>query len=293
MRLLLVHNPKAGQREHSAGKVAAALRQAGFEVDCGRHEEVHWPSVPKRFDLVLVAGGDGTVGKTACELVGRNIPLSVLPLGTANNLARTLGFVAPLDDLIARLRRGRNVPFDVGRARGPWGVQYFFEGTGSGLIANYLRQPEKVRLARHSKSAELRQHRRELVKRLRVARAVPWEMEIDGEDCSGSYLFWHALNIRSVGPALVLARGAKTDDGLFNFVALAEEKRSAVIDYVKTANDRRPFPVAPKKFRSLRLVWNGKLLHFDDRFWPHAASKSRGRAKIMLEVQAGALRIWK
>jgi len=48
----------------------------------------------KKFDLILVAGGDGTVTKVARRLVAMKseIPLAVLPVGTANNFARSLGF---------------------------------------------------------------------------------------------------------------------------------------------------------------------------------------------------------
>jgi diacylglycerol kinase family enzyme len=101
---------------------------------------------------VLVAGGDGTVGKIARHLIGRKIPLSVLPLGTANNLARTLGFHPSVETLIAQLKDGESSKFDVGLARGPWGKRYFFEGAGAGLLAEYLRAPWKwKRMKRHRK----------------------------------------------------------------------------------------------------------------------------------------------
>jgi diacylglycerol kinase family enzyme len=57
--------------------------------------------------LVLAAGGDGTVGKVAHELIDSGIPLSVLPLGTANNLARTLGFIGSPREIIAGLEAGK------------------------------------------------------------------------------------------------------------------------------------------------------------------------------------------
>ena len=52
-------------------------------------------------DLVVAAGGDGTVATAARVLAGRKIPLAILPLGTANNIARSLNSDGPLDTLVA------------------------------------------------------------------------------------------------------------------------------------------------------------------------------------------------
>jgi diacylglycerol kinase family enzyme len=52
--------------------------------------------------------------------------LSVLPLGTANNLARSLGFVASPEEIIAGLETGKKRVFDIGLAPGPMGHALFF-----------------------------------------------------------------------------------------------------------------------------------------------------------------------
>ena len=73
----------------------AALAKAGHQVTYQSTKERGFKKALKQpTDLVLVAGGDGTTAKVASPLVDSGIPLSVLPLGTANNLARALGFVA-------------------------------------------------------------------------------------------------------------------------------------------------------------------------------------------------------
>ena len=112
-----------------------------------------------------MAGGDGTVAKVARRLVKSRskIPMSVLPLGTANNVARTLGFDISAEAVIAGLKKGKTSSFDVGIARGPWGKRYFFEGAGAGLFADYLSAPRKEKeKATKSKALELRQHLTEL-----------------------------------------------------------------------------------------------------------------------------------
>ena len=103
-------------------------------------------------------GGDGTVSKVANRLIAANsqIPLSVLPLGTANNFARSLGFCLSKTQLFEQLNGGKHEILDVGEAYGPWGKRYFFEGAGAGLFADYLRAPDRSEKtgAKKSKAAE-------------------------------------------------------------------------------------------------------------------------------------------
>src|ERR1700750_219337 len=95
MRILLVHNPKAGGEKYPAEKLMTMLKEAGHRAvyQSAKTKGLN-EALKKRRDLVVVAGGDGTVAKVARRLVKlrSKLPMSVLPLGTANNVARTLGF---------------------------------------------------------------------------------------------------------------------------------------------------------------------------------------------------------
>src|SRR2546425_10606949 len=95
MRITLMHNPKAGDAKHGRKQLMAALAKAGHHAT---YQSTKEPGLKKALkkptDLVLAAGGDGTTAKAASRLVDSGIPLSVHPLGTANNLACGLGVVA-------------------------------------------------------------------------------------------------------------------------------------------------------------------------------------------------------
>jgi len=133
MRILLVHNPKAGNEEHQDENLIKTLKRAGHKTIYYSSKEKGMTKVlRKKIDLVLVAGGDGTVSKVACRLVSMKsgIPLSVLPLGTANNFARSLGFCLSQKELIERLSDGKCDSFDVGMARGPWENAIFLKALG-------------------------------------------------------------------------------------------------------------------------------------------------------------------
>ncbi len=68
-------------------------------------------------DFVAVAGGDGTVGCAAQELVGRSLPLVPVPTGTRNHFAKDLG-IRSVDDAVAAVERQRRRQIDVGRVNG-------------------------------------------------------------------------------------------------------------------------------------------------------------------------------
>jgi diacylglycerol kinase (ATP) len=100
----------------------AALAKAGHHATYqSSNESDYKKALKKSADLVLAAGGDGTIGKVARRLIDSGVPLGVLPLGTANNLARNLGFIGPFEEITAHLEGGKRRAFDVGLARGPWG----------------------------------------------------------------------------------------------------------------------------------------------------------------------------
>ncbi len=86
--------------------------------------------------LVVIAGGDGSVRAVVGRLVGRAIAFIILPLGTANNIAHTLGIEGRVDELLAGLAEPRKQRFDVGRVRFRDRDISFLEGAGCGLLAN-------------------------------------------------------------------------------------------------------------------------------------------------------------
>src|SRR2546430_14356653 len=122
MRITLMHNPKAGRGKLVKRDLMAALARAGhLAIYQSTKKSDYKEALREPADLVLAAGGDGTVGKVGRELIDPGIPLSVLPLGTANNLARSLGFIGSADQIIAGLEGGKKRSFDIGVARGQIG----------------------------------------------------------------------------------------------------------------------------------------------------------------------------
>jgi len=293
MRIILMHNPKAGRGTHRKKELMAALSKAGHRAIYQSTENDYKKPLKKPVDVVLVAGGDGTVGKVGRELIDSGIPLSVLPLGTANNLARSLGFTASPEEIVAGLESGEKRAFDIGLARGLWGKHYFFESAGGGLLADYLRQakdkPKKTK--KLSEEQEMRRHVSLLRRMLHDYSARKWKMDIDGKDISDEYILWEAMNIRSVGPLLYLASQAATKDGRLDFVCAREEDRSLLMQYLdaRLAGQRVKFPLPLRRFRKLNIVWENSTLHFDDKVWPRKNKKAKTPSDIEITVEPSAL----
>ena len=296
MRVLLIHNPKAGGRKHGKKQLMASLTRCGHQAFYQSIKDRGWNKAFKKLvDLVIAAGGDGTVHKTAWEVIDSGIPLAILPLGTANNLARSLGFTGSVDEILQSLHSGKSQPFDIGVARNGSEIDCFLEAAGGGLFADYFPAAEANEKKGASPEEELKGHLSLLRELALEYPARPWQISLDGKNVSDRYILWGAMNIRSAGPALHLAPKAKTDDGRLDFVAVREHERKVFIKYVDAhlAGQKGRVPLAPIKFRELKITSSSGAIHLDGEAWPRK-NKNDGKARggTELIVNRAALLIW-
>jgi diacylglycerol kinase (ATP) len=276
VRVTLIHNPNAGrQGRGEAARLRRVLEACGYEVRYRSAKEDGWKEALKKpADLVIIAGGDGTVGRVTRRMVGRGVPLAVLPSGTANNLARSLGVVErPFEELLRGLRDARRVKLDVGVASGPWGERYFVEGVGAGLFANLLGTPASETLKMRSSPVKSG------LQQLRgiAERCEPLEISamLDGRDISGRYLLMEMLNLPYIGPNLHLADESPLGDGQLDVVLVTEAERPRLLHYLEHWQDNRErLAVLPTLHgRRLQIEWTGFALHIDDKLRPKADAK--------------------
>lgn len=133
-RALLLVNRQSRRGKESISQVTEQLRQHDFElVEESTADPEHLPEVICQYrdkvDLVIVGGGDGTLNAAAAGLVETQLPLGIIPLGTANDLARTLGIPVSISEACKIIATGRNLPIDLGWVNG----KYFFNVASLGL----------------------------------------------------------------------------------------------------------------------------------------------------------------
>jgi diacylglycerol kinase family enzyme len=185
-------------------------------------------------ELVVAAGGDGTVRRVAEAIAGRGIPMAILPLGTANNVARSVGVEGPITQLIERWHNADRRPLDLGIVRGPWGQNRFLEGVGGGLIPAGI-SAMKAELEEDDQNADARVARAVRGYHEVLARLEPrhWTLTLDGTRMEDEFLVLEVLNIRSVGPNLVLFPDADPSDGYLSVVIAKGQHRKELDRYMR------------------------------------------------------------
>jgi diacylglycerol kinase (ATP) len=274
VRVTLLHNPSAGEEDHTLDDLEALVDEAGHEVMCLSLKEKDWDAaLEDPGELIVVAGGDGSVGSVLKEVASRDVAVTVLPLGSANNVARTLGIPdAALEHLIHGWQRGRRVRFDVGQATAPWGETQFVESIGGGIFGRVLERGEEVDADEEDGDAKVRIGLELMRSVITAEPALPWRVEVAGVDHSGDYLAVEVTNIREIGPNFPLVPEAAIGDGALDVVLIGPGDREALVGYfadrLAGAEPRRVPLVTRRGNRVVLRPPADCLLHVDDEFWP-------------------------
>ena len=294
-----MHNPQAGKGDQPGrDDLLKLLRAAGHKVDYQSSKEKKWHKILKSpGDIVAVAGGDGTVGKVARRLIGSSTPITILPLGTANNIASTLGLSGRTPkELVAAWKIARCVHFDAGVAKGPWGTTHFIEGFGLGLFAEAMFQidgPRKKKLERtEDPRDEINSVLRMLKAQLSKLKSKDLTIRLDGKDLSGHYVLIEALNIQFIGPSLSLAPAADTQDGYLDVITIPRGKQALLSQYLsrRIKGETPKLKLPSRRGRHLQIEWESSPVHIDDIRWPGDKQDVRIRSHaITITVDPGAL----
>lgn len=281
MKVTLIHKPDAGDDEGASGdEILRVIRKAGHKAKYFSSKDKKWKrALKKPCDIVAVAGGDGTVGRVARRLIDSRIPIAVLPMGTANNIANTIGVTGrTFQDLIAGWNAAHCANFDAGVARGPWGVRYFIEGFGVGLFAEMMFGIENGQHTHVSRSEDPEEKISAaltvLKEQLSSYPSKDLTIRLDGQDLSGDYYMLEAMNIRYIGPNLDLVPRARINDGLLDVVFVAKGEQSKLRQYIsdRLKHKRSRVNLTVHQGRHLQVEWKSSPVHIDDKPWPENKS---------------------
>jgi diacylglycerol kinase (ATP) len=218
---VLIFNPTAGQKlglstnPGGADDAQAALQAAGIRFEPRPTEgpdhatELALAAVADGRKLVIVAGGDGTVGEVAQALAGTDTVLGVMPLGSVMNTARTLCIPRDLGGAARVIASGRVLAMDLGKVKDT----YFLEAAGVGLDAGLLCYFEK--LDRRGLSMGILRAMVRFLRRLGTPRLL---VEVDGQRREVRAPMISIANGPFFGAAYTVAPEACVDDGRLDVV---------------------------------------------------------------------------
>jgi diacylglycerol kinase family enzyme len=280
MRVTLVHNASAGDGNLTADELLALLRQAGCTPTYAKAKAPDLPELLRQpAELIAVAGGDGTVGKVATQLPDRSVPLTILPLGTANNIARTFKIGGEIGPLVDGWRGAVRRRLSVGTASGPWGRRRFVEATGVGAFAQAMAAIAGIEVPAGERAQRAHDIFRDT---LGQARPLDAAVTVDGEAVDGNFLIVEAMNIAFAGSGIPFVPEADPGDDFLDVVLIEAAQRAAVLAW-RDAPMATPLPGLVRRARKVTFDWHGQPLHLDDSF-PEAPARP-ARVELALEPE--------
>jgi diacylglycerol kinase family enzyme len=285
VKIGLIVNEQAGDAA-SQDDLVAQIARHGHSVEAVASHVDGVGALPLTgIDLVAVAGGDGTAGTTLAAMPTAEVPIALLPTGTANNIATSLDVPIDCDDAIDLWRHSRIRPFDVGIATGPWGEHRFVESVGGGLVTHGIVVMDRRNYRHPVPSDQLERARAAHADLLDQLPVAEWEFVLDGTAVHEHLLFLEILNISRIGPSLAFA-DASPFDGTFTVVGAGAGQRAMLTEWIRAgAGGALPSPLAVWQAREITIERCDRL-HLDDQ-----VTEVQGPSAISLRMDAGAVSV--
>ena len=213
----------AARRDRLAVAITAALKERGLTADLPPTRSADDAAGLLRtaqadgYELAVMAGGDGTVRLGVNALAGAELPLGIVPLGTGNLLAATLGI--PRDAMVAakRLATAKPVTIDTGLLQLDGVAERFAVAAGVGFDARLMRATSPAAKARFGVLAYFATMAK-LIAALPVAQA---EIVVDGRTYELPTVAVLVANCGQVVPGLLGPRMLlDPNDGLLDLIAI-------------------------------------------------------------------------
>jgi YegS/Rv2252/BmrU family lipid kinase len=220
--IALVANPRSGGST-APHRIVALLERAGARVQTVLLDELDGAgSLPRGTDRLVIAGGDGSIGVAAAAARDAEIPLAVVPTGTANDFARAQG-------LPENLERACTLAADPGAATrtceiGRVGDHPFVNVAAAGLsaVASRLAEPHKPRLGPLAYP----------VGALRAgltAPTLPCRVRCDGRECFAGDVWQVVIGVTGAFGGGSGIGGTRRDDGRLDVAVVPAGSRAGLV----------------------------------------------------------------
>ena len=236
-RARLIYNPTSGREamKKSLPEVLAKLEAAGYETSChmttGAGDATYAAkiAIERGYDVVIAAGGDGTIYEVVNGLAGaeKRPKLGIIPSGTTNDFARALHLPKSIEGAAEIIANGHTMPMDVGKMNDT----YFINIAGGGSLTELTYDvPSKLKtmlgqLAYYIRGIEM----------LPSFKPIEARIEYDGKLFEGEIMLFLVANTNSVGGFEKLAPDASLNDGMFTLLILKKANLADLIRVVTLA----------------------------------------------------------
>jgi diacylglycerol kinase (ATP) len=290
-RISLFHNPDAGSSDHSQKDLRERIEDAGFSVifSTTDADDVK-KTIPDMTDFVVIAGGDGMVRKVVDQMLNRRImdgkfPLAVIPLGTANNIAKTLGLPTDIDKAIGSWKNASKKSIDVAKLCGMKSAGFFIEGLGYGLFPKLISEMKLKENKSDDPQTELATASAKLHSLAKTMKPELCTLTVDGETFKGNLLLAEVMNMKTVGPNLMLSPDTDPSDGMLEVVYVTDDERDMLSEFTKAKRDGTDKPLKARVLRgkSIQLTSENGLVHVDDKLFENK------KDVISIELRKGLL----
>ncbi len=253
--IVISSNPKSGSsdRQSLVRQTAQLLEDAGFKVqthtDIDRVvESVKNLTAQGKLRAVIAAGGDGTVSLLA-NLLGPEIPLAILPLGTENLLAKYLKLAASPEQTVELVKLGKTVRLDAGRANG----KLFLVMAGCGFDAEVVQRLHAKRTGhiRHISYAG------PILRAIRRYRFPALSVEVDGEGIDRRNSWAFVFNVPRYAMNLQFVDDAESMDGKLDLITFRKPNLLNGLFYLATIvfrNHRGRKDVFVRRFKKMKIT---------------------------------------
>lgn len=204
-----------------AAEVGAELQTSDSGVDLVARAR---QAVEDGVERLVVVGGDGTMHQAVQGLAGGPCALGLVPLGSGNDFATTLGAPQDLEIAVEVAVTGQPRAMDLGRVSGPAGSRWFDMYCGVGFDSEVTRRANQVRLLRGPAIYPWA-----VVKTLFGFRAPAFRIEHDGGVIEQRGMFVTVANGPTYGGGMRIAPDARLDDGLLDLVFVREVSKTKLL----------------------------------------------------------------
>jgi diacylglycerol kinase (ATP) len=288
-RVKLIFNPGAGETNESPSQLMGIiqhLQNAGFapeafiiEEGCDLKGAID-EAIDRGIQKFLVSGGDGTIESVATKLMGTQTSLGILPTGTQNNIALSLGIPEDLSDAIEIYGRGKKLKIDVGLAVCGEQEHFFIETCSIGLLSALYPAADKIQ---HGNLAQIG----DLLATLATSSASKMHLILDNDqeiNTQGHVIL--AANMPFVGPNFKLASGDSYLDGVLDLIVFSELSKIELISNVFQMADGESKDPRVQRFQVAHVE-----IHTDPEMPVQADGSQIGDGSVKISVQPKALTV--